>query len=225
VLKTARTTPGPTEPGLRSEPTTPPFPCPWLSRLVKASPTQCTHPTTLPKSRVDASLELNSTSCTFLLACMRDCAVRRLLHLAVQVPCKSYISRSFQKTSSPALLPIPTLATPPRLLHPTRRGLHRPGCERTCACVNDSIISFLFLRRHSSATLDEIVRSLQVPSSCVVAVLLTTILSLRLTTVACDSHSSINPSVPAQSRARYCVIRTCSFPTSRHCIHSRSRSL
>jgi hypothetical protein len=103
--KKPRDVPGPTEPGPHSEPTTtPPF-C-----LPLALPSRESFSRITPK--VTANLEPNLPEyCTFLLACMCDCAVRRPLHLAVQVP---HTYPFFPEPSSLALLPIPTPATPSR---------------------------------------------------------------------------------------------------------------
>jgi len=171
----------------------------------------------------------SSIRCTSLLACSCDCARRRPLHFL----CRYHGHGHGHHTSHISLLSRSRLVgrrcSNPHAHHspstfPTQRGLHRPGCERTCVCINDSIISFLFL----SGTLST-------PSSR--SFILYKYRRLEFTVLGHDCTLSIThgrcvrltftcQSLDLAPEDGLCLVTpTCSFPSSRHCIHSRSRSL
>jgi hypothetical protein len=166
-----------------------------------------------------------------LLACMCDCAVRRpSLHLAAHCAGTHTHIRSFQ---SPLPWRCCQSPRPPHLLdlfppyHPTTST--RPALTGVRVNVRlhqrtPSSLFFFLVGPLLQPSLESLTPYKYRPTVSV-AVLLTITHSLQLTPVACDSHSPVNPSVPAQSTACCLVTRTCSFPTSRHCIHSRSRNL
>jgi hypothetical protein len=192
---------------------TPPFPLTWLSRVVKPSP----H---LARA---GHLQSQFTARFSLLAY----AIVRYDVFAsppVQVPTHIVHIRSFQSHLDRRCYQSPLLATPLDFLTTSTR----PALTRVRANVRlhqRLHHLFSFPPRHSLPSSLPSFTPYKNRPAVSVSVLLTNILALRLTSVVCDSFSSINPSIAAQSTARCSVIRTCSFPTSRHCIHSRSRSL
>jgi hypothetical protein len=158
---------------------------------------------------------------------MCDCAVRRPLHLAVHCAGTHTHIRSFQ---SPLPWRCCQSPRPPHLLdlfppyHLDAACTDRGARERAPASTTPSSLFFFLVGPLLQPSLESFTPYKYRPTVSV-TVLLTITRSLRLTPVACDSHSPVNPSVPAQSTACCLVTRTCSFPTSRHCIHSRSRNL
>jgi hypothetical protein len=198
--------PGPTEPGPHSEPTTtPPFCLPLAL------------PSRESFSRITPEVRFSLRACVIV-----RCDVHCILLCTVQVP--THIS-----VLSSALFP--GVAANPHARHTSSTFSHlaaactdRGASERAPASTTPSSLFFFLVGPLLQPSWESFTPYKYRPTVSV-TVLLTITRSLRLTPVACDSHSPVNPSVPAQSTACCLVTRTCSFPTSRHCIHSRSRNL
>ena len=158
---------------------------------------------------------------------LRACAIVQdddvLCIFPVQVPRTSYISDLSRGIEKPTLLQSPR--SPPSTFNQLDAACTDQGTsERAPASTTPSSLSFLFHvgtlyppRRHNSLLTSTV--HLCQSLSC------SPLHSLSDSTVVSDSHSSANFFIQAQSTARSFVIRTCSFPTSRHCMHSRSRNL
>ena len=189
MLKTARAAPGPTEARSAQRANNASFSWPLALPSRESFTPQCP-----PKQRPPRVL--NSIYCTFLLACMCDCAVRRLLHLPVQVPRSVHIP-FFPKDVFPGAAANPHACHSPSTVESNSTRPALTGVRENVRCINDSIISFLFPRRHSLQPSSRSFTPYKYRPAVFVAILLITTLSLRLTTVACDSHSSVNPSIPA----------------------------